>query len=240
MNNFSTTPLTLNNPYIVMSEIKEINKVTIKKQNAFFLFFFIIYLLILIQLIIILLLLEIGVILTFIIPILFVPLILNLYCCFKLKMELIKDKFEKRITVIDKYGLCFNKRYNFSLEYTDFIFIKKILHGGNFLKSAILIMNIDPNLTDLDNSNIRNRPFKFIYKFTNLMFDENEQLEKNLENIFEHKFKNKIIDEINLYVPKQNEDKDNFLIENSIKKIVKCLLRYLNIFICFIIIIIAH
>jgi len=162
--------------------------------------------------------LELGVILTFIIPILFVPLILNLYCCFKLKMDLIKDKFKERITVIDKYFLCFNKRYNFSLEYTDFIFIKQTIHCGNFLKSAILIMNIDPNLGDLDDSNIRNRPFKFIYKFTNLMFDENSQLEKNLENIFEHKFKNKIIDEINLYVPKQNEDNDNFVFENSIKK----------------------
>jgi len=133
MNNISTTPLTLSNPYIVMSEVKEINKVTIKKQNAFFLFFFIIYLLILIPLIITLSL-ELGVILTFIIPILFVPLILNLYCCFKLKMDLIKDKFKERITVIDKYFLCFNKRYNFSLEYTDFIFIKQIIHCGNFFE----------------------------------------------------------------------------------------------------------
>jgi hypothetical protein len=88
------------------------------------------------------------------------------------------------------------------------------MYCGNFVNSAILLMNIDPNLADLDNSNIRNTPFKFISKFTRLIYDDNGQSEQKLENFIEHKFKNKIIDEINIYVPKQNIDKDNFTFGN--------------------------
>ena len=58
-------------------------------------------------------------------------------------------------------------------------------------------------MTDLDNSNIRNTPFKFIYRFYYLIGNKNKLLSK-LTNFRGDKFKNKIKDEIDLYVPKQN------------------------------------
>jgi len=58
-------------------------------------------------------------------------------------------------------------------------------------------------MTDLDNSNIRNTPFKFIYRFYYLIGTRNKLYSK-LTNFRGDKFKNKIKDEIDLYVPEQN------------------------------------
>ena len=54
------------------------------------------------------------------------------------------------------------------LEYAD---IKTFNYGeetgvcGKKELSNIIILNADPNVTDIDNNNIRNTPFKFTYSF---------------------------------------------------------------------------
>jgi hypothetical protein len=143
--------------------------------------------------------------LPFLIPLLLIPIILILCFC-KSKIQLIKDKSNNRLTILEKNYLCCKKRYNLSLEYTDF----KVSGFGSesgpccyHELSTIIALNINPNIVDLDNSNIKDIPFKFLYKFSNLI-GESRQLELKLIDFIGNKFENKIKDEIDLYVPKQN------------------------------------
>ena len=210
-----STPQTLNNPYIVFPEKKEIDQLSIPKGKSCFFNFLFMYLFLFVDSIIILSISK----LPFLIPIFLLPIILALcYCCTS-KIELIKDKSKEIIIVLEKNGLCCKKRYNLSLEYTDFKVIKDgfdALCCSKKMKSKILFMNVNPNMADLDNSNIKNTPFKFIYRFKNLI-DKHNQLELDLENLIEYKFENKIENDINLYVPKQDNDIENLLLENPNK-----------------------
>ena len=209
-NNEKPTPQTIKNPYIIIPENNEENRLSISKGK--FCVFASIFLLIFFM---------IGPIVTFsikglpfLIPILLVPIILILSCC-KSKIELIKDKSNNRLTVTEKYYLCCKKRHNLSLEYTDFKVFGYGSESGPFCNhelSTIIALNINPNVVDLDNSNIKNIPFKFLYKFYNLI-GEQRQLELNLINFIGSKFENKIKDEIDLYVPKQNNNKILFPID---------------------------
>ena len=89
------------------------------------------------------------------------------------------------------------------LEYAD---IKTSNYGeetgvcGKKELSNIIILNADPNATDIDNNNIRNTPFKFTYRFSGLI-GSIKDLSLVLENFIVNKFKNNIEEEINLYVP---------------------------------------
>jgi hypothetical protein len=143
----------------------------------------------------------------FLIPILLVPIILILFFC-KSKIQLIKDKSNNRLTIVEKNFLCCKKSYNLSLEYTDLKVSGYGSESGPFCYhelSTIIAYNLNPNIVDLDKSNIKNVPFKFIYIFSNLI-GERRQLELKLINFIGCKFENKINDEIDLYVPKQNNN----------------------------------
>jgi len=202
-NSEKPTPQTIENPYIIIPENNEVTRLSISKGKfcVYFPIFFVLFILL-------------GPIvslstngLPFLIPILLVPIILILSCC-KTKIELIKDKSNNRLTIEEKYYFCCKKSHNLTLEYTDF----KVLEYGSesmpccyHALSTILVLNINPNVTDLDNSNIRNTPFKFLYRFPNLI-GEQRDLELNLMNFIGTKFENKIKDEIDLYVPKKNNN----------------------------------
>ena len=95
------------------------------------------------------------------------------------------------------------KSYNIPLSFLD---IKTSPCGaesgqcsGHYL-SRINVLNADPNVTDIDNNNIKNTPFKFMYKFSYLIGSE-QDLQLNLVNFIGAKFNNNIEEEINLYVP---------------------------------------
>ena len=55
--------------------------------------------------------------------------------------------------------------------------------------SNIIILNAEPNVTDIDNNNIRNTPFKFTYRFSGLI-GSIKDLSFELENFIVNKFKN--------------------------------------------------
>ena len=203
MDNFEKpTPQTIENPYIVIPESNEENRLSISKGK--FCVFVPIFMLTIFMVGPIVSLSVTGV--PFLIPILLIPIIIILSCC-KSKIILIKNKSNNTLTIVEKYYLCCKKRYNLILEYTDF----KVIHYGsesgpccNHELFTIFALNINPNEADLDNSNIKNIPFKFLYKFNNLI-GEQRQLELDLRNFSGIKFENKIKDEIDLYVPKQNK-----------------------------------
>ena len=205
MNKFEKpTPQTIENPYIVIPESNEENILSISKGK--FCVFVPIFMLCFFMVGPIVSLCVNG--LPFLIPILLIPVILILSCC-KSKIQLIKDKSKNRLTIVEKYYFCCKKRHNLSLEYTDFKVLGYGSESGPFCNhelSTIIAININPNVADLDNSNIKNIPFKFLYKFYNLI-GERRQLELNLINFIGSKFENKIKDEIDLYVPKKNDNK---------------------------------
>ena len=202
MNSFEKpSPQKIENPYIFIPESNEINRLSIYK--AIYITFLPIFFVLLCIAYPIVFLLSNR--LPFLVPILVVPIILILFCC-KFKILLKKDKSKNRLTFVERNYFCCKKTHNLSLEYTVFSTLECGAEEGTFCKhdlSTIVAINSDPNMTDLDNSNIRNTPFKFIYRFYYLIGNKNKLLSK-LTNFRGDKFKNKIKDEIDLYVPKQN------------------------------------
>ena len=64
----------------------------------------------------------------------------------------------------------------------------------------IIIYDINLNEIDLDNSNIKNKPFKLITEFKGCS-GNSTNIKKELNEFFGTKFENKILDEIKKYVP---------------------------------------
>ena len=202
MNSFEKpSPQKIENPYIFIPEtMKQIDYLYIKQYILHLLLFFLCCFLQLIQIFFLL-----SNHLPFLVPILAVPIILILFCC-KFKILLKKDKSKNRLTIVERNYFCCKKTHNLSLDYTVFSTLGCGAEEGPCCQhdlSTIVAINSDPNMTDLDNSNIRNTPFKFIYRFYYLIGTRNKLYSK-LTNFRGDKFKNKIKDEIDLYVPEQN------------------------------------
>jgi hypothetical protein len=145
----------------------------------------------------------------FIIFIISLIIILTIFNC-KSKIELTKDKYNNKLTIIEQNCLCCKKILNLPLETT---VLTAKYYGVICSKqvSTILALNIDPNAIDLDldKSTIRNTPFKFIYNLTNVNAGK-EQLELQLNNLSETKFKNDVKEEIFLYNPKPKFKMDRY------------------------------
>ena len=141
-----------------------------------------------------------------IVPIVLIPIFISLYKITR-KLEFIKSKDNKNLLIYEKNYLCCWKKYQFSLEYTD---IKCINYGSesgcgcNHQLSTIIIYYINPNEFDLDKSNIKNNPLKYIYKFTSCVGEYNE-LQLNLNIFKRYEFENKISEEIKEYTPQNNK-----------------------------------
>ena len=134
------------------------------------------------------------------------PICLLLFFC-KSRIVLIKDRANNRLTVQERnYFCCKMKSYNIPLSFLD---IKTSPCGAesgpccSHYLSRIIILNADPDVTDIDNNNIKNTPFKFMYKFSYLIGSE-QDLQLNLVNFIGAKFNNNIEEEINLYDPNRN------------------------------------
>jgi len=206
MNNFEKpNPQTDENPYICMPEKVEVDKLSFSNSQCGLNSSMIVVL------ILIIIGIPVGIILSRINPvisIIFIILSITLFIliCFNCKsnLELIKDKSNNKITIIEKNCICCKKTSNLSLEYT---VLKAKYYGieGNKEVSTILALNTNPNEIDLDLdiSKIRNTPFKFIYKISQVNVGK-DQLELQLKNFSETEFKNRIKEEIELYIPKPN------------------------------------
>ena len=200
MNNFdkpSPQPMD-DNPYIVIPEENEIRQRSFSKGCFCIVFPIIIAIFLLVGPTILFIQNE----LPYLIPLGAILAFLLLFFC-KCRIVLIKDKINNRLTVKEKNFFCCGKSYNVPLEYAD---IKTSNYGeetgvcGKKELSNIIILNADPNVTDIDNNNIRNTPFKFTYRFSGLI-GSIKDLSFELENFIVNKFKNNIEEEINLYVP---------------------------------------
>jgi hypothetical protein len=118
------------------------------------------------------------------------------------KLEIKKNENNEIIVIITTYGNC-TKIFNFPIENTAFEVISDGFHGdleqGQPLV-RIIFYNTSLKEIDLDNSNIRNAPFKSIITFKAYIGNKKEiesKLSKYINNIFD----NKINDELKLYVP---------------------------------------
>ena len=146
--------------------------------------------------------------LPYLIPIVaIIPTLILLLSC-KSRIILIKDKENNRLTVQGKnYFCCTTKTYNIPFEHCDIKVVESGSESGpgfeNIL-SIIIILNADPNVTDIDNNNIKNTPLKFAYVFSN-MLGTTQDIELNLVNFIGCKVNNNIEEEIKLYVPNYNE-----------------------------------
>jgi hypothetical protein len=200
MNNFEKPTPENENPYFVMPERVEIDRLSLS-NNHLRKYCFLIIILILIGFPGFIIAAFNPAIMIFII-ILFISLIIFMLFNCKSKIELIKDKSNNRITVMEKNCICCKKILNLPLKYT-------VLTAKNYgiecteEASIIFALNIDPNVIDLDNSKIRNTPFKFIYQL-NKVNVKIDQLELQLKNLSEAEFKNNFKEELYLYIPKQN------------------------------------
>ena len=104
----------------------------------------------------------------------------------------------------EKNYFCCKKKHKFSLEYTSFVVSGDGQEGEaccTYDLSEIILLNVDPNVIDINNNSIKNTPFKFIYRFKNLIGNKND-LELDLQHFIGNKYKNNINEEIDLYVPK--------------------------------------
>ena len=193
----------LENPYIIVPEDNSTNRLTIKK--AVFITFAPLFAIILFT----------GGLCAFLVinkmpyltALIVIPIFLLLFFC-KSRIVLIKDRANNRLTVQEKnYFCCTTKTYNIPFAFSD---IKTGPCGSEsgpccyHVLSRIFVLNADPNIKDIDNNNIKNTPFKFMYKFSYLIGSE-QDLQINLMNFIGTKFNNNIEEEINLYVPNRKE-----------------------------------
>lgn len=200
------SPQTMDNPYIIVPENNEVNRVSITKGT--FITFVPLFILIFILAGPCVMFAQLE--MPYLIPIVFIPILILLLCC-KSRIVLIKDKENNRLTVKEKnYFCCATKTYNIPFEHSD---IKTAGYGSesgpccNHTLSTIIVLNADPNVTDIDNNNIKNTPLNFTYRFSNLI-GTNQDLELKLVNFIGNKFNNNIEEEIKLYVPNYNEQRN--------------------------------
>ena len=164
MKNFEeSTPQTCENHYFVLPERTEVDKLSFINckcgQNTS-----LIIILIIIAFPVGFILPEINPVISINIIIIFITIFISIFFNCKSKKELIKDKSNNKISIIEQNFICCKKTLNLSLEYT----VLKSKGTGiecNKEVSSIITLNIDPNAIDLDldNSKIKNTPFKFIY-----------------------------------------------------------------------------
>ena len=199
MDNFDKpSPQPLDNPYIVIPEEKEIRQRSFTKGifPTFVPIFSIIFLLVYPMV------LAIQSEMPYLISLIAIPIFLLLFFC-KSRIVLIKDKVNNRLTIKEKNFFCCGKSYSIPLEFAD---IKTSSFGAesgpccSHELSNIIVVNANPNVTDIDNNNIKNTPYKLIYRFSNLIGSQRD-LSLELENFIGNKFTNNIEEEINLYVP---------------------------------------
>ena len=200
------TPQIMDNPFIVVPENNEVNRVSIKK--AVFITFAPLFILLFIMVGPSVALAQNK--MPYLIPIVIIPILILLLSC-KSRIVLIKDKENNRLTVQEKnYFCCTTKTYNIPFEHSD---IKTIVCGSEsgpccyHALSTIIVLNADPNVTDIDNNNIKNTPLKFTYRFSYLI-GTTQDLELKLVNFIGCKFNNNIEEEIKLYVPNYNNQQN--------------------------------
>ena len=210
------TSESMNNPYIVIQENNEVNRLSLCK--GLFIAFAPLFIIIFITIGPIILFARLG--MPFLIPIFIAPSFLILFCC-KSKIVLIKDKANNSFTVEEKNYFCCKKSYSLPLEYTDI----KTKGDGNESGpccqhdlTGVIVLNINPNVIDIDSNNIKNTPFKFIYRFSNIIGSYRD-LELELTNFIGSKFKNNIEEEINIYVPNYNKNNNQFNITFHFKNL---------------------
>ena len=195
------SPQILNNPYIVIPEDIQVNKLSLSTGKVFILLILFLYIFISFGSFYVLWIL----ISPFIACILLLPILLLLFFR-NYKVELIKDKTNNTLTVNEKNYFCCKKKYKFSLEYTSFFVFGDGIECESCCcprhLSEIILLNVNPNVTDINNNSIKNTPFKFIYRFGNLIRDKSD-LELDLEHLIGNKYNNNINEEIDLYAPKQ-------------------------------------
>ena len=197
------SPQTMDNPYIIVPENNEVNRVSITK--AIFITFVPLFISLFITGGLCSVLISNKV--PFLIPVVaIIPILILLLSC-KSRIVLIKDKENNRLTIQEKnYFCCTTKTYNIPFELSD---IKIVASGSEsgpccyHALSTIIVLNADPNVTDIDNNSIKNTPLKFTYKFSNLI-GTTQDLELKLVNFIGCKFNNNIEEEIKLYVPNNN------------------------------------
>ena len=208
MDNFDKpSPQPLDNPYIVIPEEKEIRQRSFTKGifPTFVPIFLIIFLLVYPMV------LAIQSEMPYLISLIAIPIFLLLFFC-KCRIVLIKDKVNNRLTIKEKNFFCCGKSYSIPLEFADIKTSSFGAESGPCCRhelSNIIVVNANPNVTDIDNNNIKNTPYKLIYRFSNLIGSQRD-LSLELENFIGNKFTNNIKEEINLYVPKKNQENNNF------------------------------
>ena len=203
--NPNPSPLKVDNPYFIVPEKPEVSQLSLpKSKTCFFIIFFMSIFLMATPLAAVINA-EIAHIYG---PCCIIPLIIILLC-FKYKVVLIKDKENNRLIVKGKnYFCCNTKSWNIPLDHSDI----KIIYNFDFDNNCnyfhcgrgtnIVVLNADPNVTEIDNNNIKNTPFKFIYIITNI--NDSPDIQFNLESFIAKKFNNNITEEINLYNPNKN------------------------------------
>lgn len=114
-----------------------------------------------------------------------------------------KKVSEDKIIAIESGYSCNSKSYNFSRKYT-LVEVKSdgITEYGNNTEilQKILLYNNNLDDIDLDNSNIKNIPFKFVHNFTKYRGTIPE-IKLNLSKYFSGVFENKIKEELKKYSP---------------------------------------
>ena len=199
MDNFDKpSPQPLDNPYIVIPEEKEIRQRSFTKG----IFFTFVPIFLIIFVLVYPMVLAIQSEMPYLISLIAIPIFLLFFFC-KSRIVLIKDKVNNRLTIKEKNFFCCGKSYSIPLEFAD---IKTSSFGAesgpccSHELSNIIVVNANPNVTDIDNNNIKNTPYKLIYRFSNLIGSQRD-LSLELENFIGNKFTNNIEEEINLYVP---------------------------------------
>ena len=202
---------TKDNPYFIVPEDNGITRLSIpKNKQAFFLTLFLL-LVLMISPIVSLIIFKV---IQYYAPCIIVPILILLLSC-KSRIVLVKNKANNRLTVQEKnYFCCNTKTYNIPFEHSDIKIVRDLDRGkckgcNSFGLNNIAVLNVDPNATDIDNNNIKNTPFKFVYKFNNLK--QNPNLQLMIEDFIGKKFNNNIEEEINLYVPNYNNIQQNIL-----------------------------
>ncbi len=137
-----------------------------------------------------------------------IVVIIIILLCFKSKVVLIKDKENNTLIVKEQnFFCCTTQSRNITLEHL----VLKISNNFVFDRCCIchlckantlLALNVDPNVTDIDNNNIKNTPFKFINIITNI--NDGPDIQFNIESFIGKKFNNNIMEQINLYNPNKN------------------------------------
>ena len=136
------------------------------------------------------------------------------------KIVLLKDLTNKKLLINAMNHLCFTKMtYNLELENTHFFVTKDFSHLG---RSKLFIIN-DYNIVDidLDKSNIKQKPAKFLYYFIFVILGKykNEQFKKNLNDFVGSSidYKNLISLDINTDLKNEGRNKNHEQVSKYIR-----------------------